>query len=563
MKKIKNIFRNILAGSILALSGCNIIDIVPENALTYENAFDTPEEMEAAVSTLEGYINVVVGSTAPLEEIGMLYNGANKKEGGGQKGVAELVNHDWLPSMGMGLHNWEGHYQMIGYANLIESNMKDSYPQDKYNFLIGQAEFAKAYAYFDLGRSYGWAPIVPDNDFEAPAIPTSSPDDVLKKAEEYGEKAFAHCPKFADLYHTDGTKITDKQYASKEICAALLAYTYAWHASITEVNISESDRRSYLEKSEKYASMLIDGELKGYARLEPSIEALMSNTLNGRHGQESIFEIELDPKFIISMPRNALYTANYTFGYPYHHDILDESRAPRYTISCKRVIDLYGGLGTTDDRMKFFFPKTETRYDASKDEEATALDKKMVTKRVPWGPPAFGLYMTIYEGGFPDVAPNRAYVRKFNKQFIYSDSPDRPKSFVNFDTNKIVWRLADLILLRAETRNFLGKVDGAIQDLNTIRRRAQAVAYPAPADSGKDLQLVIFQERERELIYENHRFWDIRRNKDYYKKFLPAAYRMLTQQDLNNGALYYPTPELASQYNVYLTPNKYWFSRQN
>ena len=82
-------------------------------------------------------------------------------------------------------------------------------------------------------------------------------------------------------------------------------------------------------------------------------------------------------------------------------------------------------------------------------------------------------------------------------------------------------------------------------------------------DAGKDLQLVIFEERERELMYEGHRWWDIRRNKDYYKTYLPAAYRKLTQQDLNDGALFFPTLNEAGDYNVLLTPNKYWFSKQN
>lgn len=565
MKKINGFLLSLLGVSTFFAGGCNLIDVVPENALTYQNAFDKPEEMEAAVSTLQAYVANVLGGTTALEEVGMLYNGANKKEPGGAspKGVSALINHDWLPETGNNIHHWGAHYNMIGYANLIESNVKESYPKEQYNFLLGQAEFAKAYAYFDLGRSYGWVPIVPDNDYEAPALPTSSPDDVMKQAVKYALKAFSHCPRYADLYHTDGTKITNKQYASKEICATLLAYIYAWYASITEVEISEVDRKKYLEQSEKYASMVIDGELQGYATLEPTIQALRENTLNNRHGQESIFEIELDPKYIVSMPTAPLYPANLTFGYPYHPDIVDDSRAPRYTLSCKRVIDLYGGVGNQDERMKLFFPETDTTYDPKKDAEAMEVDKKMSMKKVPFGPPQFNLFHTIYEGGFPDVAPNRAKVHKFHKTFSFSDSPDRPKRVVNFDTNKIVWRLADLILLRAETRNFLGNTAGAIQDINTIRKRANAALYPAASDAGKDLQLVVFNERERELIYEGHRFWDIRRNKDYYKKFLPFAYRELTQQDLIEGALYLPTLSDAADYNVLLTPNRYWFSRQN
>lgn len=540
-------------------TGCDFIDITPENALTYENAFDTPQEMEAAVSTLHSYIMAILSSSTSQEEIGMLYNGANKKEGVN----LALINHDWLPQMGRAIHDWGGHYAIIGFANIIESNIKKSYPEEMYNFLIGQAEFAKAYAYYDLARAYGWAVIVPDNDSESPALPTSSPDEVLKKAEEYALKAFNHCPKYEFLHHTDGVKITNKQYASKEICAALLAYIYAWHASVPE-GVSKSERQDYYKESEKYASMLIDGELKGYVSLEPTIRDLVENTLNNRHtGKESIFEVELDPKYIVSMPREPLYTAHYFFGWPYHSDIIDSTRAPRNTVSCKRILNLYGGLETNDHRLEYFFPETKRRYNSAFDKEAMKEDSLISTKKIPWGPPAWGMFQTIYIGGFPDIAPNRAFVKKFYKEFRYSNNPENPKHFVNFDVNKVVWRLADLILLRAEVRNFSGDKAGAVKDINRIRKRANAALYPAPGEENGDLQFIIFQERERELIYENHRWWDIRRNKDYYKKFLPAAYRKLTEADISLGALYYPTPNRAGEYNVKLLPNKYWFSRMN
>ena len=563
MKKI--ILASFAGALALFAPGCNLIDIVPENALTYENAFETPEEMEAAVSTLTSYMNGLLASTTALEEIGSFYNGVNKNEGGGfgSFAVASLINHDWNPKMGMNIHTWGGHYGAIGFANIIESNIRDEYPEEQKNFLLSQAEFAKAFAYFDLARRYGFAPIVPDNDYEAPAVPMSGPDEILKKAEDYGERALGHAARFSNLKHTDGTKITDKQYASKEICATLLAYIYAWHASVTEVPISEADRRSYLEKSEMYASMLIDGEFKGYATLEPDIKSLLEGTLNNRHGRESLLEAELDPTYTVTMPSEALYPANYFYGYPFHHDIQDATRAPKYTISIKKVLDLYGGVGTTDQRMELFFDKTAENYDPAMDAEAMKEDEKMRVTRVPWGPPAWGMFMDVFEGGFPDVAPNRAYPHKFYKEFLHSDDPQLPKSFVNFDANKVVWRLADLILLRAETRNFLGKKDAAIQDLNVIRARAKAEPYPGKVDAGKDLQLVIFEERERELMQEGHRWWDIRRNKDYYKTYLPAAYRELTQQELNDGALFFPTWDSAGDYNVLLTPNKYWFSKKN
>ena len=77
-------------------------------------------------------------------------------------------------------------------------------------------------------------------------------------------------------------------------------------------------------------------------------------------------------------------------------------------------------------------------------------------------------------------------------------------------------------------------------DLNVIRARAGAAAYPANGES--DLKRAIFHEREREFVMENDtRYYDILRN-GYIKTDLPGKWRTLTQQDIADGALNLPVP---------------------
>lgn len=98
------------------------------------------------------------------------------------------------------------------------------------------------------------------------------------------------------------------------------------------------------------------------------------------------------------------------------------------------------------------------------------------------------------------------------------------------------WRLADIILLRAECYNKLGQTDHAIADLNTIRNRAGAEAYPSIYDDG-DLKKAIFKEREKELFGENdERYYDIIRN-NYILEELHGKFQTLTANDIQNGAL--------------------------
>lgn len=563
MKLNKTYIVAALLGVGVMMTACDkLIDIVPENALTYNNAFETPLEVESALNSAMRIVEGITTGVTRQETAGMYFNGANPEARADRESQVDmnLIAHLWTDTgiMGRGA-NWVGHYHLIGWCNIIESNTSKSFPEADRNYLLGQAAFFKGYAYFDLGRSFGFAPIVPDNDYEAKALPASSELEVLAKAEEYALKAFELLPKHADLKHIDGTKITNKMYGSKEAAAALLANLYAWRASAL-MDYSDAERQKDYASAEKYASMLIDGELKGYATLEPSISSLSENTLNARTGKEVLWEVDFNLRYMKTMPDRPLYTANKFFGFPYKHGG-SEADIP-YTISCKRVLDLYGGLETTDERLDMYFPETRTRYDASQDEEALKPDTPVTTRWISFGPGGMWT-MPVFEGGFPKVAPNRAYVKKFHKQFVYTTNPDIPERFINFDVNKVIWRLADLILLRAEVRNFMGKTNEAIADLNMIRTRAKAALYPTAEDAKGDLQFAIFHERERELIYENHRWWDIRRNRGYHRVFLPAAYRSVTDQDIRDGAFYYPSPDDAGEYNVLFVPNKYWFSRQN
>ena len=70
-------------------------------------------------------------------------------------------------------------------------------------------------------------------------------------------------------------------------------------------------------------------------------------------------------------------------------------------------------------------------------------------------------------------------------------------------------RLADIILLRAEARARQNNLDGAIEDLNTIRNRA---GLPNTAASSQTEALAfIEQERFVELCFEGHRWFDLKR----------------------------------------------------
>ncbi|MEI3422326.1 MAG: RagB/SusD family nutrient uptake outer membrane protein [Butyricimonas faecihominis] len=149
-----------------------------------------------------------------------------------------------------------------------------------------------------------------------------------------------------------------------------------------------------------------------------------------------------------------------------------------------------------------------------------------------------------------------AYVYKW-RDVVYRNVSWSPTPQVAYiDVNYSYWRLADIYLLRAECYAKLGD-DLAKADLNKIRNRAHATPYPAPGEN--DIQLAIFKERERELLFEGHRYYDIIRNGlEYIHTYMDGNYKTLDQQDVKEGALFLPIGDEAFNLNDLIRQNIYW-----
>ncbi len=75
------------------------------------------------------------------------------------------------------------------------------------------------------------------------------------------------------------------------------------------------------------------------------------------------------------------------------------------------------------------------------------------------------------------------------------------------DSDFIVYRLSDLLLLKAEAYAALNQIDNALLNLNKVRQRA---GIPAFSETNKALvEREILDERGRELFNEMKRWWDL------------------------------------------------------
>ncbi len=494
MKKLKYII-SLLALSVMGVS-CDL-DLQPENALTYSNAFSTENELNATTSSIHFFINAYVPDNYIFMEAGTFYdennNGYQYKE--------------WNPlAVVKGDLGWKGFYDIIFEANLLLDNIHKTkgLTKKRLNFHRGQAHFALGLSYLILAQRYGDC-VITENSETLKEYAVSPMIEVLDKAIEYAKKGYNELPIVSELEGLKGELITNKQYASKGSCAALLAHLYAWKGGVIDLYGIPGNADEAYKKSIEYSTKLIDGRVGNYS-LCSSPEELCSYLSNPTaNNPEAIFVITYD-----------------------------KGRS-EYTVTPNKVASNF---------------------------VSWPVNKTVNMSEITFWPTIYRVYKSTIEELYPDAddARRQAFFYEFDKKhdvagkdyaimYKYRDALHKPDqyapsglSFLSLNADYTYWRLTDIVLLRAECYAKIGNEGSAVADLNTIRNRSNATPYPAPNDT-EGVRKAIFREREREFIGENDsRYFDIVRN-NYISTELEGNFKTLTKQDIIDGALVLPVPK--------------------
>ena len=142
---------------------------------------------------------------------------------------------------------------------------------------------------------------------------------------------------------------------------------------------------------------------------------------------------------------------------------------------------------------------------------------------------------------------NNVFSKKYSDVF-YKDATNFAD--VRFDDNIVIFRLSDIMLLRAEALSKLNRFGEARPLLDAVRARAGL-----DPSTASDAQLYdeVFNERCRELFLEGHKYWDMLRTKHF-----PSH---LTDAEYSQGAHLWPIQKEIFLDNNVLTQNEYWISR--
>ncbi|MDR0545084.1 MAG: RagB/SusD family nutrient uptake outer membrane protein [Odoribacteraceae bacterium] len=134
----------------------------------------------------------------------------------------------------------------------------------------------------------------------------------------------------------------------------------------------------------------------------------------------------------------------------------------------------------------------------------------------------------------------------------YTDIQEIGGTQIYITNNYVVFRLADIMLLKAEALAAQGKgSSAAVSLLNQVRHRAGLGDF----NGSTSLQRAILDERFRELFLEGHRFFDLVR---YYNITGSSLFTNITESDMARGKHYWPLdPDLFSG-NDAIRQTSYW-----
>lgn len=514
MKKILTYLISIIM--LGGLAGCDsVLDLDPHNNVTFDHFFRDENDLEALFRQMNADLRNRFISVSYQEHMGMkadrLYNASDIEK-------IRSLDANYLTAL-IHQQQWKGFYNVLALVDLFFDNYTkvQGLSEDRLNFYKGESYFIRAVCYFQLTKTWGDAVITKGSTFVAP-YSKSPAREVLDTAIYAAEQAYRCLPKHENLRNVYKKKLVSKQYGSKGNAAALLAHMYAWKGAL--YNDPEATRAAV-----EWADRLIEPKYKdevGNYELAQSAEEVCTEVM-GRNSSEAIFEIEINYADISYYGH--FFPGSLFVSYPIMRNVTAEDIVTKSQYGLKRstVNSMYEN---SDERRTHFF------------------------------------YEQDIEG---QNAADLAYLYKWRKAIF--EASGETIYFDGMDCNRTMIRLAGIYLLRAECEARLSQNSKAIADLNTIRGLRSATAWPnSPLDSHGDLAWAIFLERERELLYEGHRYYDAVRNGYYgknnkHKGVLSTTFDNLTESDIKNGALYLPIPETAFRDNDLMIQNTYWMSK--
>jgi hypothetical protein len=374
--------------------------------------------------------------------------------------------------------NYNDWYRAIGHCNLLLARIEDfpfSSENDKKR-IIAETYALRAYFFFSLARIIGDAPLMLEavTDENVPLLPRSPATEVLAQVQKDLDAAIASFKSMSNFSVTSYPSRYRFAYASAQ---ALKADAKLWSAKV--LGGGEKDLNDAI-------AAVNEVELSG-------------RSLNASFRNVTTVRAASNPEVILA----AFY-------------LRDEVGANYGLNALPFITGIQGALNLDS------LPYTQTSANGQGAYQISPLSRSLFTSssdtRIPF------TWVTERQSSGPKIS----WITKLPGT-KYTD--DRVS-----DNDVIIYRLADIFLMKAEAYAALNNTTLAIQSLNKVRQRAGIGDYPGASDK-LSVEKEILNERGRELFFENKRWYDLVR---FHKGGTIDVYNYVPNLKGKKTPLYWP-----------------------
>ena len=400
-------------------------------------------------------------------------------------------------------NRWSAFYKVINNCNIVLNHAEDvmaedpEFTQGDYQVVRAQMLALRSLCYFYLVRAFRDVPYTThsyENDSEVEVLEQSAPDVVLQNCLDDLKEARQHIMRSGAYGQFDWR---NKGYMTRDAVDALMADIYLWRAAMTH---SSSDYQQAIVHAdsiinakhafyEQYKQFDITDQKKDIYHLEEGANALSTIFgTNAGNSHESILEWQY----------NGRDNSNEALENYYYQSGNQDNYRSTSMLMASQVFNSVDVNANTNQGKKIYLSKNDYRfwnnvYDANNEEAQQLSIRKMVDAT-----------------GSTVNTNSNVGIQKSNS-----------RAFREFRQNWIVYRLTDVMLMKAEAlvetassdSTNLKKAFDLVQMVNK-RSMAKTATDTLKFETFKDkddMELLVMAERERELCFEGKRWWDLLR----------------------------------------------------
>ena len=503
--------------SLFSIVACNdFLTIYPTDRIVGEDFWKTKADVDQMVDGC--YLSMLNGEVQSRAIIWGAYRSDElvKRDDYTDLTLDNINAVNLLPTMGY--CSWASLYKVINNCNVVLNHAPDvmavdpEFTEGDYQVVRAQMLALRSLCYFYLVRAFRDVPYMShsvENDNEIEPVPQLPPAEVLEHCLDDLQEARRFIMKSGGYGQNDWR---NWGYITTDAVDAIMADIYLWRAAMTHNNadyekvIELVDR--VVEAKDAYYQKY-NTEVVGTGKKDPY------HLYDGEDAQLEIFHFNNgnSRESILEWQYNGINNANSELEKYYYKT---DNNAQHGRLMASKIFNSIETNANKEGAQKMFFSKDDYRYwniiyDANNAEAEQLSIRKMV---------------------YAESSQSVVSV-KSNAGLSKSSSRD----FDNFRQNWIVYRITDLMLMKAEALVAMMRdtedIEGGEPTEDEVERDAkylkeafdlvQVVNLRSMEKSSKDtlkvtnfrtkeaMEALVLAERERELCFEGKRWWDLMR----------------------------------------------------